>query len=81
MNEIHYLSKFSFPTLGPAETHLFFLIILIGSMVTGCRAFFTVGDVDFNIGNIVCVAGGVPMYVEMIRLQIVVFTRIRKLDK
>ena len=81
MNEIHYLSKFSFPTLGPAETHLFFLILLIGSMVTGCRAFFTVGDVDFNIGNIVCVAGGVPMYVEMIRLQIVVFTRIRKLDK
>ena len=81
MNEIHYLSKFSFPTLGPAETHIFFLIILIGSMITDRKAFFTFRDVDFNIGNIICVIGGIPMYIEMIRLQIVVFLRIRKKDR
>ena len=80
MNEIHYLNKFSFPTLGPSETHLFFLALLIGSMITGCKPLFTLFGIDFKIGDIIAVVGGIPMYIEMIRLQISVFLRIKKQD-
>ena len=81
MNEIHYLNKFSFPTLGPSETHLFFLALLIGSMITQCKPLFTFAGIDFKLGDIVIILGGIPMYFEMIRLQITVFARIRKSDK
>ncbi len=80
MNEIHYLNKFSFPTLGPSETHLFFLALLIGSMITGCRPLFNFKGIDIRFGDIVAVIGGIPMYIEMIRLQVTVFLRIRKQD-
>ena len=36
--------------------------------------------IDIRFGDIVAVIGGIPMYIEMIRLQITVFLRIRKQD-
>ena len=81
MNEIHYLNRFSFPTVGPAETHLFFIAIMVGSMITSCKVLLTLWGVDFTFGDLVCLVGGIPLYVEMIRLQITVYLRIRKKDK
>ena len=81
MNEIHYLNRFSFPAVGPAETHLFFIAIMVGSMITSCKVLLTLWGIDFTFGDLVCLVGGFPLYVEMIRLQITVYLRIRKKDK
>lgn len=81
MNEIHYLKKFSFPSVGPSETHLLLLAVMIGSMITSCKVLFTIKGIEVKFGDIVCLLGGIPMYFEMIRLQISVYLRIRKQDK
>ena len=81
MNEIHYLGEFSFPTVGPAETHLFFVAIMIGSMITKMQPLFTVWNIPVTFADLVCLVGGIPMYVEMIRLQITIYIRIRRKDK
>jgi phosphatidylglycerophosphate synthase len=81
MNEILYLKRFSFPMVGPTETHFFFFALLIGSMITSCRVLFTIRGVDFTFADAVCVVGGIPMYIEMIRLQISIYIKIRREDK
>ncbi len=81
MNEIHYLNVFSFPTLGPNQTHLFFIALLIGSMITGCKPLFEIKGFGIKFGDLVAIVGGVPMYIEMIRLQITVFCKIKKSEK
>lgn len=81
MNEIHYLNVFSFPSLGPNETQLFFIALLIGSMITGCKPLFTIKGFGVKFGDLVALIGGIPMYIEMIRLQITVFNRIKKSEQ
>lgn len=81
MNYILYLKEFLFPRLGPIETHLFFIVLCIGSMLTGNSSLFTVMNFNFKFADIVFIVGGLPMYYEMVRLQIQLFKRLNALDK
>lgn len=81
MNYILYLNEFLFPRLGPIETHLFFFILCVGSII--CRNSYIVNVLGVNLkfGDIVLIVGGIPMYYEMIRLQIQLFKRLKLQDK
>lgn len=81
MNSILHLKKFPFPRVGPIETHLFFIAICVVSMVFGTDAVVTLGSLELNIADLICVVGGIPMYYEMIRLQIELFKDLQKVDK
>lgn len=80
MNYILYLNEFLFPRLGPIETHLFFIILCIGSMICGKVPVFRIMNVDFKFADMVFIVGGIPMYYEMIRLQIQLFRRLSEKD-
>lgn len=77
MNYILYLKEFLFPRLGPIETHLFFIIICIGSIFVGKNPVFTFIGFHFKFADVLCIVGGSLMYYEMIRLQIQLFKRLR----
>ncbi len=81
MNYILYLKEFLFPRLGPIETHLFFIAICIGIMIWKTTELFTIKNIGFKFGDIVFIVGGIPMYYEMIRLQIQLFLRLNKQEK
>jgi len=81
MNYILHLNEFLFPRLGPIETHLFFIVICIGSIVCGNANVVTVASFGLKFADIVLIVGGIPMYYEMIRLQIQLFTRLKVQDK
>ena len=80
MNYILYLKEFLFPRLGPIETHLFFVVLCIGSMICGPNAIVEVLGIKLKFADIVFIVGGIPMYYEMIRLQIQLFKRLSKKD-
>lgn len=77
MNYILYLKEFLFPRLGPIETHISFVALCIGTIVFGSSTIFTAFNFNFKFGDIVLIIGGVPMYFEMIRLQIQLFRRLK----
>ena len=81
MNYILYLKEFLFPRLGPIETHLMFIVLCIGCMVFGNSSLFTIGGFGLKFADILFILGGIPMYYEMIRLQINLFKRLNKQDK
>lgn len=81
MNYILYLKEFLFPRLGPIETHMFFVILCIGSMIWKQSAVLTLGPLSFTFADLVCIVGGIPMYYEMIRLEIQLFRRLKKQDE
>ena len=81
MNYILYLKEFLFPRLGPIETHMFFVAICIGSMICGPTAIAEVLGFKLKFADIVFIIGGIPMYYEMIRLQIQLFKRLSLKDK
>ena len=81
MNYILYLKEFLFPRLGPIETHLFFIAICIGSMIFGGEPIWSISEFDFKFADIVFIVGGIPMYYEMVRLQIQLFIRLKKKDE
>jgi phosphatidylglycerophosphate synthase len=81
MNYILYLKEFLFPRLGPIETHLFFVAICIAGMIFGKEALFTLWGWDVKVADLLLIIGGIPMYFEMIRLQIQLYKRLRILDK
>ncbi|MDC7293324.1 CDP-alcohol phosphatidyltransferase family protein [Butyrivibrio sp. DSM 10294] len=78
MNYIRYLNEFLFPRLGPIETHLFFAAVCIITMIVGTDPVVTVPGHGFTVGDIIILIGAVPMYYEMIRLQIQLFIRLSK---
>jgi phosphatidylglycerophosphate synthase len=80
MNYIRYLNEFLFPRLGPIETHLLFVLICILGMVFGTEPIFELCNFKFKIADIIFVLGGIPMYYEMIRLQIQLFNRLSVKD-
>lgn len=80
MNYIRYLNEFLFPRLGPIETHLLFILICILGMIFGSKTMFQLCGFDFKIADIVFIIGGLPMYYEMIRLQIQLFRRLKVKD-
>ena len=81
MNYILYLNEFLFPRLGPIETHLFFVAICIGSMICGTDGVVEIWGFSLKFADIVFIIGGIPMYYEMIRLQIQLFRRLREKDE
>lgn len=81
MNYILYLKEFLFPRLGPIETHLFFVILCVGSMILGTSPLFSFAGFNFRFADIVFIVGGIPMYFEMVRLQIQLFRRLSAEDK
>lgn len=76
MNYILYLKEFLFPRLGPIETHLFFIILCVGSMILGKEPVFALMGFNFKFADLLFIVGGIPMYYEMIRLQIQLFKRL-----
>lgn len=80
MNYIRYLNEFLFPRLGPIETHLLFIVICILGMIFGTEPVFELCNFKFKIADIIFVVGGIPMYYEMIRLQIQLFRRLKVKD-
>ena len=81
MNYILYLKEFLFPRLGPIETHLFFVAICIAGMIFGKEALFTLWAWDVKVADLLLIIGGIPMYFEMVRLQIQLYKRLRILDE
>lgn len=81
MNYILYLKEFLFPRLGPIETHLFFVIICIGSMIYGPKTLVEILAFKLKFADMIFIVGGIPMYYEMIRLQIQLFRRLSKKDE
>ena len=76
MNYIRYLNEFLFPRLGPIETHLLFILICILGMIFGTQTILELYGFKFKIADIIFVLGGIPMYYEMLRLQIQLFRRL-----
>lgn len=81
MHYILNLNEFLFPRLGPIETHLCFILICIGCMIWGKQPILTIFDVKLKLADVLLMLGGIPMYFEMIRLQIQLFQRLSKLDQ
>ena len=81
MNYILYLKEFLFPRLGPIETHLFFIVLCVGSMICGNSSIVSIMGFNFKFADIVFFIGGIPMYYEMIRLQIKLFKRLKEKDE
>lgn len=81
MNYVLYLKEFLFPRLGPIETHLFFLVLCIGSIICGNDPIFRWLGLEVKFADMVFIVGGVPMYYEMIRLQIQLFRRLQVEDQ
>ena len=80
MNYIRYFNEFLFPRLGPIETHILLIIICILGMVFGTKPVFELFNFNFKASDIIFVIGGIPMYYEMIRLQIQLFKRLSVKD-
>ena len=81
MNYILYLKEFLFPRLGPIETHLFFVVICIGSLVLGTKNIININGLGLKFADVAFAVGGILMYYEMIRLQIQLFKRLSKKDE
>lgn len=81
MNYILYLKEFLFPRLGPIETHLFFVVICIAGMIFGKESVYALGSWEVKVADIILIIGGIPMYFEMIRLQIQLYKRLHILDE
>lgn len=81
MNYILYLNEFLFPRLGPIETHLLFILLCIGGMIFGTTPIVNFEKIGFKFADIIFIIGGIPMYYEMIRLQIQLFKRLKEKDK
>lgn len=81
MNYILYLKEFLFPRLGPIETHLFFIVLCVGGIILGTKDVINICGFGLKFADIVFIVGGIPMYYEMIRLQIQLFKRLNLQDK
>ena len=80
MNYIRYLNEFLFPRLGPIETHLLFIVICILSMIFGTESIVELYSLKLKVADIILIIGGIPMYYEMVRLQIQLFKRLSVKD-
>ena len=81
MNYVLHLKEFLFPRLGPIETHMTLIALCIGAIIFDSSTIFTLFNFAFKFGDIVLVIGGVPMYFEMIRLQVQLFKRLKATEQ
>ena len=80
MNYIRYLNEFLFPRLGPIETHLLLIVICILSMIFGTESILELYSLKLKVADIILIIGGIPMYYEMVRLQIELYRRLSVKD-
>lgn len=78
MNYIIYFNEFLFPRLGPIEAHITYGLTALLSIIFGNRVIFSPFGIDLRIADIIMCIGLIPMYYEMIRLQINLFYRLKK---
>lgn len=81
MNYILYCNEFLFPRLGPIEAHMSYALAAVLSMLTRGHVLFTLWGVSFRIADVIVAVGLIPMYYEMIRLQIQLFRRLQKQER
>ncbi len=81
MNYIIYYNEFLFPRLGPIEAHITYGVIAVLSMIMGNDSIFSIFGLDIKIADIIIFVGLIPMYYEMIRLQIQLFRRLKADEK
>ncbi len=81
MNYIIYFNEFLFPRLGPIEAHITYALIAVLSMIFKAKTMLTVFGLDITIVDIIVFIGLIPMYYEMIRLQIQLFRRLKETEK
>lgn len=80
MNYIIYFNEFLFPRLGPIEAHLTFISVSVLAMVLREPIFALFGH-GFFIADIIIFIGLIPMYFEMIRLEILLFKRLKARER
>lgn len=78
MNYIIYFNEFLFPRLGPIEAHITYGLMAALSIAFGNTVLLSPFGYDLRIADIIIVVGLIPMYYEMIRLQIGLFRRLKK---
>lgn len=81
MNYIIYYNEFLFPRLGPIEAHITYALIALLSMVIGSDEIFSLFGIGIKAADIIIFVGLIPMYYEMIRLQIQLFKRLKADEK
>lgn len=81
MNYIIYFNEFLFPRLGPIEAHMTYGLMSVLSIIFGDTIVFTIFGSDFMAADIIIFVGLIPMYYEMIRLQIQLFCRLKDQEK
>ena len=81
MNYIIYFNEFLFPRLGPIEAHITYALIAVLSMIFKGKILFTILGIGITIADIIVFAGLIPMYYEMIRLEIQLFRRLKETEK
>ncbi len=78
MNYIIYFNEFLFPRLGPIEAHITYGLMAAFSMIFGDSMVFSPFGFDLKLADIIIGVGLIPMYYEMVRLQIQLFRRLKK---
>ena len=86
MNYILHLNEFLFPRLGPIETHICFVLVCVVGMIFGARSVATIpaielfhtGAIGLTAADLLLILGGLPMYFEMVRLQLQLFRRLNQ---
>ncbi len=78
MNYIIYFNEFLFPRLGPIEAHITYGLMAALSMIFGDSVIFSPFGFDLRLADIIIGVGLIPMYYEMVRLQIQLFRRLKK---
>ncbi|MBP0971484.1 MAG: CDP-alcohol phosphatidyltransferase family protein [Oscillospiraceae bacterium] len=81
MNYIIYFNEFQFPRLGPIEAHLSYAAVCILGLIFRTKEIVTIGSVGFTVMDLIMLIGMIPMYYEMIRLQIRLFRRLKETDR
>lgn len=81
MNYIIYFNEFLFPRLGPIEAHITYAMMAVLSMIFKAKTLFSVFGIGITIADIIVFAGLIPMYYEMIRLEIQLFRRLKEAEK
>ena len=81
MNYIIYFNEFLFPRLGPIEAHLSYAAIAVFSMIFKTKSLFMFCGIGITIADIIATIGLIPMYYEMIRLEVQLFRRLKAEEK
>lgn len=80
MNYIIYFNEFQFPRLGPIEAHIMYAAVCVLAMIFRSKVWFTLIGLEITTVDIIMVIGMLPMYYEMIRMQISLFRRLKETD-